>query len=406
MKITRKNVIELWAKTYPSVALWLSKIQKKESSAFRLWQYCETVHKNPDELLALKVKSESRDAELLLDKFVASSPFTNAITYNIAIAVKSFHKHNYRDLAKASGVVSLIKVKPYRKHSKEELLKIYRACQNPMHRALITFTFSTSIAKESLTKLKWKHLEPNWETEEYPHISLPSEIIKGHGRGKYRDTRQETFLTPEAKKDLIEYKQWMSNQGVQFTVEDPIFVSAKGLKRKGALTTEGLTMVAHVLSRRSGIPFSWHDARRYVETALEEIKIHPNWARKIRGRKVRGEESPYSRPAIEQLRKAYSEAVPLLEFTRETDLTELKKRQQIVEQLTDKLIRGEPFTQEDNANRERYGIHLREYKRTQHNGGDCGEQFEQIGESQLLNYLRSGWSIVSKLQNGEVIVKR
>ena len=38
---------------------------------------------------------------------------------------------------------------------------------------------------------------------------------------------------------------------------------------------------------------------------------------KIRGRKVRDEEAPYSQPAIEQLREKFREAVSLLEFTTE-----------------------------------------------------------------------------------------
>ncbi len=37
--------------------------------------------------------------------------------------------------------------------------------------------------------------------------------------------------------------------------------------------------------------------------------------KKIRGRKVREEESPYSQPEIEKLREKYKEAVPLLQFT-------------------------------------------------------------------------------------------
>jgi hypothetical protein len=42
----------------------------------------------------------------------------------------------------------------------------------------------------------------------------------------------------------------------------------------------------------------------------------------------------------------------------------------------------------------------------EHNGGDCGEDFEEINESQLLQYLKTGWQIVHRLANGEVIVKR
>ena len=73
-------------------------------------------------------------------------------------------------------------------------------------------------------------------------------------------------------------------------------------------------MLIWKLAKRAGVEFSWHDARRYVETALEEAKINPNWCRKIRGRKIRGEENPYSKPAIEQLRTVLKEVVPKLQF--------------------------------------------------------------------------------------------
>jgi hypothetical protein len=39
-------------------------------------------------------------------------------------------------------------------------------------------------------------------------------------------------------------------------------------------------------------------------------------------------------------------------------------------------------------------------------GGDCGEQFEQIAETQLLGYLKAGWQVVHKLSDGQLVVKR
>jgi hypothetical protein len=152
-----------------------------------------------------------------------------------------------------------------------------------------------------------------------------------------------------------------------------------------------------------------------VETALEETKINPNWARKIRGRKVKGEEAPYSRPAVEQLRKAYSEAVPLLEFTQQTQLVELQKRQAEIEEIVSGL------TAEQKEKMEKYGLRIekrlgsmlkkrlgakQKKPETRHNGGDCGERFEQINETQLLTYLEGGWKLVYRVANGEVIVKR
>jgi hypothetical protein len=45
-------------------------------------------------------------------------------------------------------------------------------------------------------------------------------------------------------------------------------------------------------------------------------------------------------------------------------------------------------------------------KRTEHDGGMTDCTFEQIAETQLLSYLKAGWSIVEKLRSGQVIVKR
>jgi len=86
---------------------------------------------------------------------------------------------------------------------------------------------------------------------------------------------------------------------------------------------------------------------------------------------------------------------------------ELQKRQEVVEQLTNKLVRGEPFTEEEKELRKRYDIKLAQKKSPARHtdGGQVDCDFEEIAESQLLQYLKAGWSIVEKLSNGQVIVK-
>lgn len=414
-KMTGPEVLGSWVVDYPKVTAWLSKLQKKERNAWNLWLYCDMVGKNPDELLALKDEPRSRDAEFLLDNFAANetSGLPNSVLCNVVNSVKSFYTHNYADLARACARIEQIKLRPYRKHSKEEMLKVYRACQNPRDRALITFTWSTAIARETLTKIQWKHLEANWQAQEFPHIALPDKLLKGHGLGRYRGVEQHTFLTPEAKRDLIDYKDWLERvKGLKLTTDSAVFMELHAPCK--AIGYTSMSKIATVLSRRSGVPFSWHDARRYVETALEETKINPNWARKIRGRKVKGEEAPYSRPAVEQLRKAYSEAVPLLEFTQPTQLIELQKRQEAIEQLVDGL------TAEQKETMEKYGLRIekrlgsmlkkrlsaRKKPETRHNGGSIDCTFKEICETELLSYLQAGWTIVHKLSDGQIIVKR
>jgi integrase len=317
-RITRGNVIALWGNNFVEVTRWLGKLQEKDVSCWLLWKFCTWAKKTPTELLALKNDPASKQAEQLLDDFVnAETPeFTNPVKFTTVTAVKSFFKHNYRDLAKASGAITLIQQKEHKKPKKEDLRRLWNYAQNLRDKALITLVNSTALAKETLCELKWKYFEEGWEKKDLPNINCPSEILKGHGVGRYKGVRQITFLTPEAKRDLLNYKEWMEKRmGRKFELEDKVWRNTSvpyeplSYSRIGDLILE--------ISKNAGVRFSWHDGRRMVETSLEEVGIHPNWAKKIRGRKVRGEESPYSLPEIEKLRAKYREAVPLLQFTVE-----------------------------------------------------------------------------------------
>jgi hypothetical protein len=308
------NVLPNWANKHEVVLQWLSKLQRKEKRARELWLFCDWAKKTPEELLALKENSNTLEAEKLLDRFVAERTIPESMVWTSANSVRSFFAYHYRDLSKRAGVFVAEKVKPYRKPTKESLLKLWKAANNPRDRALISFTCSTAIARETLTELTWQHMEPNWENINTPHIGIPDKLLKGHGKGKWKNVEQHTFLTPEAKRDLLEYREWWERRThrkielaghIWQTINEPI-------KNLGYADFSPL---ASNLTKRSGVPFSFHDARRYVETALEEAGLHPNLCRKIRGRKLKGEENPYSRPTIEQLRQAYQKAIPFLEFT-------------------------------------------------------------------------------------------
>jgi hypothetical protein len=409
-KITHTNVIALWASQYPEVERWLSHLQQKRGSAFHLYKFCQWAHKTPPELIALKEKDATVNpppniVEKLLDDFCGRdlADFRNAKKYGTAIQVKSFFKWSYRSLEKASGMVTWEKVKPYNALSKEGLRKLYSRALNPRDRALIPFVTCTGLAKETLSNLLWSHLESDWETKEFPCIKIDSELLKGHGKGKYKGVRQVTFLTPEAKRELLNYKQWIEDKlGRKLTPQDHIWLGTYKPCEPLSYAMLGNTIVT--LSDNAKVPFSLHDGRRWVTTALEQIGISSNWARKIRGRKVRGEEAPYSQPAIEQLREKFREAVPLLEFTSE--------RPQVPKEVQEKLAALEA---EQKELKQKYGV----FRKTRHithedeekceDGKHCGEDeddFKQIAETELLSYLKEGYEIQYKLASGELIVKR
>jgi len=330
-------------------------------------------------------------------------------------------------------------------------VKLWKACYTPRDRALIIFVNSTAIAKGSLSELTWSDFEEDWEKQEIPCIVVPSEKLKGHGVGKWEGVKQITFLTPEAKEALIEYREWIEEKmGRKLAKDDHVWLSA--YEPYEPLTHKGFGMLIWKLQRRSGVKFSWHDARRYVETALEETKINPNWARKIRGRKVRGEEAPYSKPAIEQLGAAFKEAVPKLQFltTAPTVISEgdlrikialdnLRGRVpgEVIKELESKYLGKEPETAIRNISleaeaieriAERDGLSMselieggymvskeavqkemeeieKERKRPKSatNGGrtDCQRI---VSEEELPNLLAEGWHVSAVLPSGKVVV--
>jgi len=109
----------------------------------------------------------------------------------------------------------------------------------------------------------------------------------------------------------------------------------------------------------------------------------------------------------ESLREDYARAMN--ETCFRTDLDYMRKRQETSERIMSKIMTHEPLTDEDTADIKRYNLQIRQIRkeRTQTNGGEMTDcEFEQIGETQLLSYLKAGWQIVHRLENGKVIVKR
>ena len=316
------DVIARWAKNsgkwcWSSVGRWLSSVQKASKRCHSLFLFCEWCGKLPDQLLDLK-RNGDLEAEYLLDEFAGldgslDAPYSNSIMWTCVQAVRSFYKKNYLSLEPAAGKMTLKKVRPYRKHTREQLIEIYKACYDPRDRSMVATVFCSAIAKETLMELRWLHFEEDWMSQEIPHISLPANLLKGHGIGRWQGVRQETFLTPEAKRELLYYRDWMENiRGRSFSEDDFVYVSLH--KPYGKLNASTMGAIHLRISERLPFNFSWHDGRRYVQTALEEAEWPHSWIKKVRGRKVPDEDNPYSHPEIEKMRKKYRKALPNLCF--------------------------------------------------------------------------------------------
>jgi hypothetical protein len=229
--------------------------------------------------------------------------------------------------------------------------------------------------------------------------------MKGGGVGKFMGLEQHAFLHKEAADTLKLYFKTRE----ELRPEDPVFSPVRGEEKR--LTSSTIRSQFLLASEKSGVNLSPHDFRRFVQTQLEAARIQPNWIRKIMGKIVRGEESPYSMPKIEQLRDAFKSAMPYLTLTPKADETRLWKMQAL-QNLELLHARGQiPDTE---------FMQMKEHLHRSNTHEEYLEGFKLIPKSEpeiriaeseeemlrLLN-LKQGWEIQQELNGGgRFIMKR
>jgi hypothetical protein len=179
-----------------------------------------------------------------------------------------------------------------------------------------------------------------------------------------------------------------------------------------------LTRILKRLTQKAGLKTGnklvrFHCLRKFLIDRISRFMSESKW-KQIVGKKI--SESAYVSP--EDLREDYLRAMGETTFTKPTFEGDIQKQIQkeallamaktmgLSADSVKALFRKKAIKPNDIEGEIKVLEDLIGKKETQHDGADCGENFEQISESQLLSYLKAGWQIVSKLQNGEVIVKR
>ena len=127
---------------------------------------------------------------------------------------------------------------------------------------------------------------------------------------------------------------------------------------------------------------------------------------------VRGEESPYSQPAISQLRDKFREAVHLLEFTTETPTVSKEAlREEITKTLEEEKLKS--IAEKYHVTLEQVKTAMRSRKtdwekvlakRKPDNCADGRHCQRIVSEDELPELLTAGWRFVATLPSGKVVV--
>jgi hypothetical protein len=179
-----------------------------------------------------------------------------------------------------------------------------------------------------------------------------------------------------------------------------------------------LSRVVKRLTQKAGINTGdkvvrFHNLRKFLIDHLASYMSESKW-KQIVGKQI--SEGAYV--SADSLRDDYAKAMGETTFSKVVGEEDLKlkveaetlktlaKLRGLSEGDITKIFRKKAIKPEDIRSEIEVLKELVGKKETQHDGADCGEQFEQIAETQLLSYLKAGWSIVKELANGDIIVKR
>lgn len=416
-KINFKEAYD-WCMQYPEIESWFKDISELTIILYSKSMYL--FHKVsgllPSDLLELAKEGKQKGepiAERKIETIIKNANTSTRWKKYMGIALKSFYKHSYYDLAKKSLHVDIARKKPIRCPIQQEI-KDFKLGMHIRDVTIVDFLACVPVREGTLIRLKWGHV---WdELIDKPripcHIGIMGHELKGSGLDKYKDLEMHGFLHEDAVKSLLKYKTWREEVlGETITRDSWLFATIRAQsenKYKQILTTD-IRMAFLKAKRRTGINISPHDIRRYVETQLEEARLQPNWIRKIMGKTIKGEEAPYSRPKIDQLRDEFARATPHL-VLEQPKIDEVERRKQSIcdnakllgipeEKLNvlENLLKGCTTTNQIDEALEKFN----EQKSNQ--DADCQKI---ITENELETYLSAGWEAKILLASGKIVIEK
>jgi len=329
--MTKKHEVFDYLNNYMSAQKWLGHYRTRGSKYHMgraLYIFCHDMNMNPDEILKMRREQEQHLYDLIEEFGIKKTLPLFVIAQGIR-ATRSFLRIHRLDAPSVVGEIAMNppKIKPVRVPTRKSLQQFLENAKRPQDKTLIIFLAATGIARGSIEHMMLKNIEPEWHksnptatASEFieqlkeittPHIQIIGQILgngdttlKGGGCGKYKGTEQHTFMTKECKDMLIKYLENRITPRDTLKTYSPLFSS------RTEYTGMNSETVASIFKRisKKGLVFSPHDLRRFFQTALENVRISKNWIQVLKGRKVRGEDSPYSRPSIEYMRTSYKMA--------------------------------------------------------------------------------------------------
>jgi integrase len=416
-----------WSRQYPSLAKFDRLIKRGriaeetfEGYMRALKQLCELLGYGDPEKTLEKIR-QTEEKEEYLDNLITElrqQGLTDTRITSIFGAVKWWLSLNQVNIDWSNIILPSIESQVEdRAPTKEELKKILNVC-NLRDKAIVEVASSSGLRLNTLCTLKVG--EVNFDYPDVARIvvkktyTINGKVYKtGRKIGKKR-TFFVTFITPEAKKILLEYLESRKKKGETITLETPLFTPIFKNRRGEHLDKRGFDVHWVDLLRRAFLNqksgcfhvLHFHTLKKYAETQFINAACNPSYREFWLCHKGSYLESSYFRGEESKHLEEYRKAIPHLSIL-EAPLMISKEdiRKELLSKLPDDLF--EPIAQ-------KYGmtpVQLRNIlakaktakpEETEEEENDCQKL---IDPSEIEQHLKNGWHYVAQV-NGKIVIEK
>ena len=420
---------------YPSVAKFLKLYNRGRITTTTLnsyvksvAQFCEMLGYNEPEA-CLKFIVSKEDKEKYIDSLITKfqDDLSNTRILSIMKGVRKWLDLNNVDIEWRDIILPSYEVKEEdRAPTKAELRRLL-AVANIRDQALTLVASSSGLRRKALVTLTFGDV--NFD---YPDVARI--VVKKHYKieGKtFKSGRKigrkrsffVTFITPEAKRALLDYKKYREEMGETITEESPLFTSTRKKELGKFLSPQYLDVHWGRLLKKAHLSdksTEWfvihlHTLKKYAETQFINGGCKPSYREFWLGHSGSYLEASYFRGEESKHLEEYRKAIPHLSITEkpsESEIAESVARikvalegKSIAEQkrLLGFYIENLPAKlKEPVKKRVGFGRELAQDGGTNCNNGNCQVV---VSEEELESYLAKGYRFVSVLPSGKIVVE-
>ena len=437
-----------WAKQYPSLEKFERLVKRGrlaeetyEGYLKAIRQFCDLLGYGDPEATLEKIK-QIEEKEDYFDNLITQlrdQKMTDTRITSIYKSVKWWLSLSRVDVDWSSIILPSIQAQEEdRAPTKPELKKILNVC-NLRDKALIEVATSSGLRLNALCTLKVGDV--NFDYPDVARITVKKQYTingkvytSGRKIGRKR-TFYVTFITPEAKKLLLEYLEQRKKKGENVTSESPLFTTnfrnnrGKFLNKRG-LDVHWIDLLKKAFLNEKSKRFHvlhFHTLKKYAETQFINAGCNPSYREFWLAHSGQYLESSYFRGEEQKHLEEYRKAIPHLSILEgQLVLSREELRKELFTQLPDELFndlaakhgltssqiknllaKAEPIKEDADADTDNdTKIRNITTKTSSTKDNDKNEDCQKmIDPNELEQHLNNGWHYIAQV-NGKIVIEK